>query len=124
LFIAAGMLSCSGPRMYFEASATYVDYRPYTETGFFITESNSVGFDYKPVSSVMAIARSGYLPQERRSNVTDSKPFDDVYYKPERIKAGVRTATPKDAVRELVHQARALGANGIINLARKSNRFS
>lgn len=47
--------SCS---MYKSINETVViDYSRYTSQGFFITESNSVSFDYKPIGSVVTVVK-------------------------------------------------------------------
>lgn len=130
-FIAVSMMSCSA-QVYYYKSVAYspVDFRPYTESGFFITESNSVGFDYKPVSLVFAYVASGYLPDENNIATDTGESFepvsstfrDDMYYRPKRVKPvdisklEYRAATQADAVEKLVQAAKELGANGIINL--------
>ena len=100
-------------------TVSIVDYKFYTERGFFITESNSVSFEYTPVSSIVVKSVPGFLPgnykpkvdpkinndmYSSRGNVTDTKNplFADV--------------TVKSVLDHLYHNALSLEANGIINL--------
>lgn len=112
------------PKTIFVSSVTWVDYKPYSDQGFFITESNSVSFDYIPVSSLSSIYRSGYASVDMIDN-TDRKERgyrDDVYSKTiqtrnTKVEVGdFIEATPQDALDELYRKAVELGANGIINL--------
>jgi uncharacterized protein YbjQ (UPF0145 family) len=86
--ISFGLTGCITKR-YAEYSGTLY-YDEFDD--FFITESNSVSFDYEPIGSVTAIAESGYLKRK--------------YIR----------ATANDALRVLYNEAEKNGANGIINL--------
>jgi uncharacterized protein YbjQ (UPF0145 family) len=66
---------------------SYSDYK-----GFFISESNSVSFEYEPIGSVVASVSSGY---------------DDTEY---------ITASPGDLLYIMCDEAKKKKANGIINL--------
>lgn len=119
--IAASLLtSCSviGPGMY---SATAINYQRFNEQGFFITESNSVSFDYTPISSVSALFTNGWIEREV---VDENKPKklskfkDDVYNTdgPKTKQVYVR-GTPDGVTDLLVDEAMKMGANGIINFS-------
>jgi uncharacterized protein YbjQ (UPF0145 family) len=73
-------------------SISPIDYSEYTKSGFFLTESNSVSFDYNPIGNISATITSGYV----------GKQF---------VKA-----TYEDALQLLHENAREMKANGIINL--------
>lgn len=100
------MTSCQIRRSMFYASSSHVDYRPYSEKGFFITEANSVSFEYTPISSVLAITRSVYSTNELIAKSIDKKDRDNSFVE----------ASAQDALEELYKKAKDLGANGIVNL--------
>lgn len=91
--VAALLLaSCSAPRYLVK---TYeLDYSRYGGDDFFITESNSVNFNYDPIESLTSVIISGKLG--------GYGPWAD--------------AKPESGLREIVAKAKASGANGIINL--------
>lgn len=124
LMTASLLTGCSIiPKTMYVGSVSIVDYSPYSDEGFFITESNSVSFDYQPVSSVTAVFRSGYASVEiveKENQKPKSKQTDDVYsgrIASGRIKTGdFVEATPQSALEELYRKSVEIGANGIINL--------
>src|SRR5690606_19343858 len=59
-------------------TVSIVDYKFYTERGFFITESNSVSFEYTPVSSIVVKSVPGFLPGNYKPKV-DPKINNDMY---------------------------------------------
>ena len=60
------LLVCScAPK--FSQSAYYVDYRPAYNMGVFVSESNSVSFDYEPIASLMVNEYNGEVATEKRS---------------------------------------------------------
>lgn len=76
--------------------ATYsilLDYTPYTTDGFFLTESNSVNFEYFPMGSINSVALSGYMKNNK-----------------------YRYAKPEDALQELVKKGTLIHANGVMNI--------
>lgn len=79
-----------------------VDYSYYYNRGFFITESNSVNFDYKPLGSVITYLKDGY----KVSRNMLASPLSEKNTK----------LSVNDALRELVISCQEAGANGIINL--------
>lgn len=91
-----------------------IDYSSFEKDGFFLSEANSVSFDYRAVGSVSAIVLNGWevkgiIKDERKSAVTSIG--DQIKYGP------YKNATPNDALIELHKQAVDNGANGIINLS-------
>lgn len=129
-----GMTSCTtvanlnSPRSPLITSASYVDYEPYVDRGFFISESNSVSFEYTPISSLMALSVSGYetirAEPIKKDNISDDgkKKFKDDVYSLDRPLEGVKLSgnfvqvSPQDVLDELYRKAVEMGANGIINL--------
>ncbi|WP_437921504.1 hypothetical protein [Sphingobacterium sp. LRF_L2] len=112
--IISMLLSCGPQKSLYTAFASSVDYRPYTQKGFFITESNSVNFDYKPVSSVVAVVKSGYS-ESKDASVETIKPKKLPTQQTLIMKDFVE-ASSQVALDKLYEKAQELGANGIINL--------
>jgi uncharacterized protein YbjQ (UPF0145 family) len=70
---------------------------------FFLTESNSVSFDYRPIGSLSVSISSGlYDPAEESGRTSSYRKF--------------RNATANDTVNALYEKARRYKADGIINL--------
>lgn len=77
-------------------SVSYIntlDYRPLTDNGLFVTEANSVSFEYKAIGSLYA---------EETSSIVDG-----------------RAMVPRieNIYNNILHEAKKLGANGIINMS-------
>ncbi len=121
LAIASFMSSCvTVQKSMYVAASSAVDYQQYSDKNFFLSESNSVNFNYSPISSVISIVRSGYITIDKAKN--DSKNQDAL--RDDRLnsthgwdgKSSFRDASSEEALKELYTKALALGANGIINL--------
>ncbi|NDV46626.1 hypothetical protein D0T49_06160 [Paludibacter sp. 221] len=100
LFISLLLFSCKIVKFYPETYSNALDFKSYTEKGFFITTSPSVNFDYEPIGMVSSSARSGYN-KELKENKSKR-----VYFR----------ANPSDALNELHREAIKRGANGVIDL--------
>lgn len=111
--------SCYPAKTLFHQESSHVDYRPYSKTDFFLTEANSVSFEYSPISSVISIVKPGYVDKKDIVKTKEEKDFkDDLYANNKHLKLGsdFKLASPQDALDGLVKEAKKLGANGIINL--------
>lgn len=85
---------------------TVLDYTPYVEQGFFITESNSVSFDYNPISTIYVVTTG-----------SESKKDMEWYYdKGVMRQRDARIASPENALKKAVEEAKSRGGNGLINL--------
>lgn len=107
-----------------------VDYKRYFDKGFFLTESNSVSFDYSPIASVFTIVKGSTqqpVPDQKskaRAWADDDTKATTKYSARDRREGGAQPATKVKSVRydiydaldELVNKSYKLGANGIINL--------
>ncbi|MDX3913813.1 MAG: membrane lipoprotein lipid attachment site-containing protein [Pseudosphingobacterium sp.] len=126
LFALTGVSLLSACSIYqqpaiYEASG--IDYSKYSSNGFFISESNSVSFDYVPISSVSATVADGYVQKsidglQRKSNQKKDNVYSDKSpVNSERFSKGEYVEfTVSDAVELLYKRSTDLGANGIINL--------
>jgi len=113
ILFAACLASCStyGPVV------NFVDYSTYNEQGVFLTESNSVSFEYEPVGSVNVLLYSGYAKQDPAKQTSLKQQGVD----PRAMVVGspsvYRSATAQEALKIAVDQAQKNGANAIINLS-------
>ena len=103
-------------------TASLLDYSILTERGIFVTESNSVGFDYETVGSVLVKGYGGYVKKaskkEKRERIVTQ---DDYYIHDEGFpitKGKYQYIEPSlvDAMITLGDYLKDVGANGIINI--------
>lgn len=99
----------------YQKESYVINYSHLSENGFFITESNSVSFNYTPLGSVTSIVTDGYevLSHEKKTYPQNAYPdiVKDVY------KYGkYKIADINDALDILYSETKKLGGNGIINL--------
>jgi uncharacterized protein YbjQ (UPF0145 family) len=105
----AALTSCE-PSLYFEQNAGFIDYSAFP--GMFLTESNSVSFEYQPIASLYAeeISRNYKVGKKKiGSNEVDGDEYavtDGSY----------RKANPQSALAFAIEKAKAMGGNGIVNL--------
>lgn len=122
VFILSSCASIPDIRKPYIRSNGVVDYSEYTSRNFFITESNSVSFDYDPIGSVVAFVESGWEVLNRTTKTITSK--DDVYgtASKEKIKYGDYVyAELNDAIEELYQVCKEMGADGVINFSYSSS---
>lgn len=108
--------------------STLLNYSPLTDKGIFVTESNSVSFDYKTLGSVSATEVGGWVkkgkkPKEKKPKATresNKSRNDDMYVDIDRNQYTgkyVYVAPSLDmAMERMVNTLKVVGANGIINL--------
>ena len=106
LLLAVISQSCSTSKSTYQEYMTVLDYTPYVEQGFFITESNSVSFDYNPISTIYVVTTG-----------SESKKDMEWYYdKGVMRQRDARIASPENALKKAVEEAKSRGGNGLINL--------
>ena len=112
ILFAACLASCST----YSPLINFVDYSTYNDQGMFLTESNSVSFEYEPVGSVNVLLYSGYVTSSPDRTV-DYRAMDYRAngYVPT-TKVNYQDATIQEALRIAVEKAKEQGANVIINL--------
>lgn len=102
--------SCRTP---FYLGSSALDYSKYSNQGFFISESNSVSFDYKPIASVVAEFQTGYEPLIRNGKAVVWE--NEWGMKVPKTTKKLIPATREGVTEELYKKAVQIGANGIIN---------
>lgn len=75
-----------------KSSVGIIDYTPLIKEGIFVTESNSVNFDYTAIGSIIATEKGGWT------------------------NGSVKRPTADAALKNIIKELNRLGANGIINL--------
>lgn len=102
--------------------SSFLDYSPLTERGIYVTESNSVSFDYQTIGSVAATEVGGWVKKKevKEEKKTTKGREDDMYAGVDRNRnAGknVHVSPSLNAAMErMVTTLKDVGANGVINL--------
>ncbi len=111
LLVSCASVQMPAPRSY----VSVIDYSALTGEGFFVTESNSVSFNYEPIGSIMVEEVGGWgkiQPKDvGKDDAYSSRSGKNVYLYPEM----------SDAFGTLKKQLAEMGANGIINLKVTTN---
>jgi hypothetical protein len=118
IFLLSFTISCITT----QKSVFYVDYSKYDD--FFITESNSVSFDYLPIGSI-CVSYTGYsiisqIPLKEKVKNTKQ---DDIYYFSTKEKEGTfygHNPALAEAIDIAVKETKGKGGNGIINFNYKA----
>lgn len=110
--IASTLLYSCKPVEYtqFQQWAGFIDYSSFP--GMFLTESNSVGFDYQPIGSLYAEETSGVV-KKTMQKIENNEVYGEGY---EVVDTKYRRATPQSALEFAAQKAKDMGGNGIINL--------
>lgn len=111
--IAAAFLTSCAPKMQYVANSAYINYQTYADQGVYITESNSVSFEYSPLGSVSATVFPGYVKAVRPSQYG----YTDLNGNPQLTEEYNKwqPADVNDAIALAVEKAKEQGGNGIIN---------
>ncbi len=108
------LTSCSVAKYPYKRYSSAIDFKEIIGSDFFLTESNSVNFNYDALGSVSAVIESGYevIDKSNSQTLNDYSSLEEY----ERRFGKYIQAKPEDAILELILAARKLRANGIINL--------
>lgn len=104
----------------FSSKVYYTDYQRYSDAGFFITEYNTVSFDYVPVGSVVVRQTAGVMSDTEiiSQNVPEKRGYDELYGELEKKRHSNSWKLPSDytALDAVYKVAKEQNADGIINL--------
>lgn len=108
----------------FKNTVYFTDYRPVAQNGFFVTEANTVPFDYDPIGSMTLKQYNGVEIEKENKVKKEVTGYDDVYMdklpektaKPEKKKSNYKYATAESALEAFAEVAKNKGANGVIGL--------
>ena len=124
MFFALFEVSCVTVSVKSLDIVSVLDYSPLTSKGIFVTESNSVGFEYEAIGSIYIEMRNGTVKKSNQSKNRDE--YDIIYSSkhnrspqsiPERSElTKQKSYNIDDAVKRLAYELQNLDANGIINL--------
>lgn len=116
--VCAAILSSCAPK--FSSRVFYTDYQKYAAEGFFVTESNTVPFDYTPVGSVLIRQKAGVMSENEimAQEVREKRGYDEIYGEYEKKRFSNSWKSPSDYTLLDAAQKVAMGQNadGIINL--------
>ena len=101
LILCLLVVGCSIQKRVYVQESVIIDYSKYNNKGFFITESNSVNFEYKAIGSISAKVESGYGTVDSYKEKTMN---DDLYPQEMSVKVKYRDyiqATPEAALETL-----------------------
>lgn len=104
-------------------TASLLDYSILTERDIFVTESNSVGFDYETVGSVLVKGYGGYVKKASKKEKRERIVTQDDYYINDKgftlTRGKYEYVNPNldDAMITLGDYLESIGANGIINIS-------
>ncbi len=87
----------------YSISSNLLDYSEFTSNNFFITESNSVSFDYESIGSISVYCESGHYRDPRVTGIVEGP-------------GKWRKAIPKDLLNEAYNKALSKNADGLINM--------
>lgn len=116
LLITLLLSACSSVKIPYNISAGKIDYSPLVKKGIFITESNSVSFDYAPIGSVFVSIESGFERIDSKSKVVANEIYGNTQEYKSYKYGNWKRATVEDALNELYNHVVDFKANGIINL--------
>ncbi|MBQ1798198.1 MAG: hypothetical protein IIZ89_02380 [Muribaculaceae bacterium] len=97
-----------------------MDYQKIGHGKVFISEANSVSFEYTPIASITVIELSGHVSKTKKAKA--NKPNinegvgDDIYYASKKDKTDYREASYESALKRAVAACEDKGGDGIINL--------
>lgn len=107
------LVSCKSMLPQFTQKTYVLDYSEASKRGVFVSEANSVSFDYEPVASIVVTSKDGYVQKPKVSkNYDDISPVEtNVSYKDE-----WQEATYAQTLDRAVQSCIELGGDGIINI--------
>lgn len=108
------LFSSCAPKVLYTSNVGFVDYSSYQNEGIFLSESNSVNFEYDAIGSVTAVVFSGEAVLSQTQHVDKDEMYGE--YTTVKNKMGWKTARPEDALNEAVTQVKSRGGNGLINI--------
>lgn len=117
LFLLPCMLLLASCASYLPAPKSItgmIDYSTLTKNGIFVTESNSVNFDYEAVGSIYAEEVGGFVRKDGKPDPID--PRDDYYIGSSSGKKVYVRPDVQAAFEKLISKLSQSGANGLINM--------
>lgn len=108
----------------FHNKVFFTDYRPVAQNGFFVTEANTVPFDYEPIGSMVLEQYNGYVSESGEKIKKEVVGYDDVFMdklpekgsKEAKQKNKYKYATAESTLEAFAEQAKMKGANGVIGI--------
>ena len=109
------VVSCTTSKPVYTLSYSFIGYSDFSERDFFITESNSVSFDYTPIGSIVVSVTAGHSQVETeyiegRDGAGEVTSFKHTTY------GDWKEVDISEVLERLYSLSVSKGANGIINL--------
>lgn len=117
--LLSALSSCHTPMTH---ATYYIDYQEAGQGKVFITEANSVSFEYEPLGSILVEETSGVV--KITVPTTEKERNDDSLYGPgpsTKTVTSYSNATAQTALNYAAQEAIRLGGDGIINLKLSAN---
>lgn len=89
------------------ATSTKFDYSQFKAANVYVTQSPSVNFEYEALGEVQGISYAGYDKKQVKSNTVKGSYAVASHYV---------AASSQIAIKKMIEELKAMGANGIINL--------
>lgn len=114
MIAATFLLTSCAPKVLYTKYVGFVDYSAYQDKGMFLTESNSVNFEYNAIGSVTSVVYSGKAIVSQSEQIENN----DIYgeHRTVQNKMGWKVASPEDALEAAVAQVASKGGDGLINI--------
>jgi hypothetical protein len=97
-----------------------MDYQKIGHGKVFISEANSVSFEYTPIESIIVMESSGHVSKTKKAKANNPNinegVGDDIYYASEKGKTDYRESSYESALKRAVAICEREGGDGIINL--------
>lgn len=101
---------------------TIVDYSVFARNGIFVTESNSVNFDYTSIGRVDSRSVGGWVRNDGLKEPINIK--EDYFLNPQGRVKNYQRPSLDEAFEVLIENMKKIGANGILNLKIETNSES
>ncbi len=108
IFVSCNTAKVLPPEQY----SACIDYGYLAQKGVFLTESNSVNFDYEPLGSLYIECKGGWVKNDKRAS---GDAMEDIYMN-KNAKYVYRPATVEEAFDMALGELKRIRGNGIINL--------
>lgn len=107
VLVSCATVNVPAPKQY----AATIDYAYLSQKGIFVSESNSVSFDYEPLGSIYVECTGGWVKKKHK----EGDVMEDIYMT---TLGSVKYLPPTidDAYQLILSEVKKLRANGVINL--------
>ena len=116
LSIVLGALLLTSCASTFTHATYYIDYKDAGQGKLFITESNSVSFDYEPLGSILVEEIPGAVKVSVPISDKERRNHDDLYTSSSKTVTSYSQATAQTALNYAAQKCIEIGGDGLINV--------